>query len=62
METERAHHCVFDSAIGPCGVAWSARGLIAVQLPEADRVATEKRLPHERAAPAQPRPRPGWRR
>jgi methylated-DNA-[protein]-cysteine S-methyltransferase len=44
METERAHHCVFDSAIGPCGVAWSARGLIAVQLPEASRTATERRL------------------
>jgi methylated-DNA-[protein]-cysteine S-methyltransferase len=44
METEDRHHCVFDSAIGPCGVAWSARGLIAVQLPEADRAATEKRL------------------
>ena len=44
METERAHHCVFNSAIGPGGVAWSARGLVAVQLPEADRAATEKRL------------------
>jgi len=44
MATEHPHHCIFDSAIGPCGVAWSAHGLIAVQLPEADRAATERRL------------------
>jgi methylated-DNA-[protein]-cysteine S-methyltransferase len=44
MQTEHPHHCIFDSAIGPCGVAWSARGIVAVQLPEADRAATEKRL------------------
>jgi methylated-DNA-[protein]-cysteine S-methyltransferase len=37
-------HCVFDTAIGTCGVAWSARGLVAVQLPERDRAATERRL------------------
>jgi methylated-DNA-[protein]-cysteine S-methyltransferase len=44
MENEPPHHCVFDSDIGPCGVAWSARGLIAVQLPERDRATTERRL------------------
>ena len=44
MDTEPAHHCVFDTPIGPCGVAWSTRGLIAVQLPEADEAKTEKRL------------------
>jgi methylated-DNA-[protein]-cysteine S-methyltransferase len=44
MEIESSHHCVFDTAIGPCGVAWTARGLIAVQLPEANRAATERRL------------------
>jgi methylated-DNA-[protein]-cysteine S-methyltransferase len=37
-------HHVFDTAIGPCGVAWNARGLVGVQLPEADRAATERRL------------------
>lgn len=35
---------VFDTAIGPVGVAWGARGLIAVQLPEGTREATERRL------------------
>lgn len=37
-------HCLFDTAIGPCGLAWSARGLKALQLPEKDRAATERRL------------------
>jgi methylated-DNA-[protein]-cysteine S-methyltransferase len=37
-------HHVFDTAIGPCGVAWSERGLAAVQLPERDAAATERRL------------------
>jgi len=46
MDTEQRviHHGVFDTAIGTCGVAWSARGLVAVQLPERDRAATERRL------------------
>jgi methylated-DNA-[protein]-cysteine S-methyltransferase len=46
MDTETAsvRHHVFDTAIGPCGVAWNARGLIGVQLPEANRAATERRL------------------
>ena len=38
------HYCLFDTAIGPCGVAWSERGLTRVQLPEADRDSTERRL------------------
>jgi methylated-DNA-[protein]-cysteine S-methyltransferase len=46
METDQpvVSHCVFDTAIGTCGVAWSARGLVAVQLPARDRAATERRL------------------
>ena len=46
MQDDRtsAHHHVFDTTIGPCGVAWNARGLTAVQLPEKDRAATERRL------------------
>ncbi len=35
---------LFDTAIGVCGVAWSARGLTAVQLPERDAAATRARL------------------
>lgn len=37
-------YCLFDTAIGPCGVAWSERGLTRVQLPESGRSATERRL------------------
>ena len=46
MESDQTaiSHCVFDTAIGTCGVAWSTRGLVAVQLPERDRPATERRL------------------
>jgi methylated-DNA-[protein]-cysteine S-methyltransferase len=40
----RGHYCVFDTAIGACGIAWSERGLTRLQLPERDRNATEKRL------------------
>ena len=46
MEHKRtiANHCIFDTAIGQCGVAWNSRGLIAVQLPDGNPAATEKRL------------------
>jgi len=39
-----AHYAVFDTAAGPCGLAWTADGLTAVQLPEETRAATEARL------------------
>lgn len=35
---------LFDTAIGPCGVAWSDRGLVGVQLPEAREVETRERM------------------
>ncbi|MFA6265014.1 MAG: methylated-DNA--[protein]-cysteine S-methyltransferase [Pseudolabrys sp.] len=35
---------LFDTAIGTCGVAWNARGLIGVQLPEATVAATRARM------------------
>ncbi len=49
MDTESeapsmTQYCVFETAIGPCGVAWNGRGLTRLQLPEGDRSATEKRL------------------
>jgi methylated-DNA-[protein]-cysteine S-methyltransferase len=44
MTTDIAHHHLFDCAIGLCGVAWNARGLVGVQLPEKDRATTERRL------------------
>ena len=44
MKEQTAHHHLFDTAIGECGVAWNARGLTGVQLPEKDRGQTELRL------------------
>ena len=51
-------HCLFDTAIGPCGVGWSPRGIARVQLPEADRGATERRLRNGTGAtvPGEPPP------
>ena len=37
-------HVVFSTAIGPCGVAWSRRGLVRIQLPEDGAEATLRRL------------------
>jgi methylated-DNA-[protein]-cysteine S-methyltransferase len=41
---------LFDTAIGRCGLAWSDAGLCAVQLPEADAQATERRLQRKHGA------------
>jgi methylated-DNA-[protein]-cysteine S-methyltransferase len=45
---------LFDTAIGPCGIAWSERGVACVQLPEADdrrtRARMLRRLPDAREA------------
>jgi methylated-DNA-[protein]-cysteine S-methyltransferase len=41
---------LFDTALGRCGIAWGARGVLAVQLPERSDDATRARL--LRRAPA----------
>lgn len=49
----------FETAVGVCGLAWSARGVSHAALPEADPQATRARLsrragaPFERAPPAE---------
>jgi O-6-methylguanine DNA methyltransferase len=35
---------LFDTAIGRCGVAWSDRGLVGVQLPEGSQMETRERM------------------
>ena len=35
---------VFDTAIGACGIVWSARGVVGVQLPERSERATRSRV------------------
>jgi methylated-DNA-[protein]-cysteine S-methyltransferase len=36
--------CLFDTAIGACGIAWTQQAIAAVQLPEATREGTLRRL------------------
>ena len=35
---------LFDTAIGPCGIAWNGRGIAGVQLPEGSEPETRARL------------------
>jgi O-6-methylguanine DNA methyltransferase len=46
---------LFNTAIGQCGIAWSARGIVGVQLPErhesATRARVQRRCPDAREAP-----------
>ena len=44
MQTTGVHYTLFDTAIGVCGIAWSARGLTQFQLPGGSRAATEARI------------------
>jgi methylated-DNA-[protein]-cysteine S-methyltransferase len=39
-----AGHCLFDTSIGACGIAWTAGRIAAVQLPETTRAATRERM------------------
>ncbi len=52
------HYALFDTAIGRCGLAWSARGLVAVQLPEASDAATRDRLRRRAAGAVEAEPTP----
>lgn len=36
--------CLFDTAIGPCGIAWTQDALAAVQLPETTVAGTRERM------------------
>src|SRR4051812_41977033 len=37
-------HCLFATAIGDCGIAWTDAAIAAVQLPETDAEGTRRRL------------------
>ena len=49
---------IFDTAVGSCGIAWSAAGIVGVQLPERHEAATRDRLqrryPDARETPPPP--------
>lgn len=51
-------YAMFETAFGPCGLAWSQIGLTRLQLPERDRAATEARLRRGTTAPSHDQPPP----
>lgn len=53
---------LFDTAIGRCGIAWGERGIIGVQLPEAQPAATRARLRQRFPGAIEAPPSPAARR
>jgi methylated-DNA-[protein]-cysteine S-methyltransferase len=51
-------YCAFDTAIGPCGIAWDHEAIVTCQLPEGDRAGTLRRMQrrHPQAAETPPPP------
>ncbi len=49
---------IFDTAIGPCGIVWNARGLTGVQLPKKDHAATRARVQHRYPSAIEAAPSP----
>ena len=49
---------IFDTAIGRCAIAWSARGIVGVQLPEAREADTRARVRHLHAGAHEATPPP----
>ena len=58
MTTDPIRHAVFETAIGVCGVAWTASGLVALALPERDAAETERRLRAKSASAGAAEPPP----
>jgi methylated-DNA-[protein]-cysteine S-methyltransferase len=52
-------YCLFDTAIGACGVAWGGQALLGVQLPESDKAAGSARMRRRFPALAET-PAPDW--
>lgn len=52
-----AAFALFDSALGRCAAAWTGRGLVGVQLPEADDEATRARVQQKVPSATEQRPR-----
>jgi methylated-DNA-[protein]-cysteine S-methyltransferase len=50
---------IFDTAVGPCGIAWTADGVVGVQLPERHERATRARV-LRRYPDARESPPPDW--
>jgi methylated-DNA-[protein]-cysteine S-methyltransferase len=54
-----AAYCVFDTALGACGIAWGEHGLTHFQLPQANAATTEARL-QKRCGGEPSDPPPPW--
>jgi len=63
MDASQDNHqfALFETAIGPCGIAWGAEGVVGVQLPEADGQATRARLRRRFPGAAEAAPSPDVR-
>lgn len=55
---DRIGYALFETAIGPCGIAWGARGVVGVQLPEGPAAATRARMARRFPAAAEGSPPP----
>jgi methylated-DNA-[protein]-cysteine S-methyltransferase len=53
---------LFDTAIGVCGIVWTTRGIVGVQLPEGSADATRRRVRRRFADAAEAPPPPGVQR
>lgn len=50
---------IFATALGPCAIAWGDRGIVWVQLPQADASAARRRVVHRFPEALETRPPPG---
>src|SRR5260370_21254285 len=50
---------IFETPIGPCGIAWSPLGITGLQLPEATAQGTRSRMRRRAAGAAETEPPPG---
>jgi methylated-DNA-[protein]-cysteine S-methyltransferase len=50
---------IFETPIGPCGIAWSPLGITGLQLPEATAQGTRSRMRRRGAGAAETEPPPG---
>jgi methylated-DNA-[protein]-cysteine S-methyltransferase len=55
------HFALFETAIGTCGIVWTARGICGVQLPEKDVAATRARVHRRHPAAVEAAPTPDVR-
>ena len=55
-------YTLFDTPIGPCGVAWGPQGLVGFQLPEANSTDTRARMARRFSDTPELAPPPGVRR